>query len=72
MAPSRSTVACTNESTGSHGGLGVARPEPDAARAGGATSSRADQMPTGSDSADEITAPNSDDGVGRVLERWWL
>jgi Cof subfamily protein (haloacid dehalogenase superfamily) len=22
--------------------------------------------------ADEITAPNSDDGVGRVLERWWL
>ncbi|MEE6178129.1 HAD family hydrolase [Mycobacterium sp. 050134] len=24
------------------------------------------------DAADEITAPNSDDGVGRVLERWWL
>ncbi len=22
--------------------------------------------------ADEVTAPNSDDGVGRVLERWWL
>jgi Cof subfamily protein (haloacid dehalogenase superfamily) len=22
--------------------------------------------------ADEITAPNNDDGVGRVLERWWL
>jgi Cof subfamily protein (haloacid dehalogenase superfamily) len=22
--------------------------------------------------ADEITAPNTDDGVGRVLERWWL
>ncbi|MGF2943671.1 HAD family hydrolase [Mycobacterium sp. Lab-001] len=22
--------------------------------------------------ADEITAPNSDDGVARVLERWWL
>jgi Cof subfamily protein (haloacid dehalogenase superfamily) len=21
--------------------------------------------------ADEVTAPNSDDGVGRVLERWW-
>jgi Cof subfamily protein (haloacid dehalogenase superfamily) len=22
--------------------------------------------------ADEVTAPNSDDGVARVLERWWL
>jgi Cof subfamily protein (haloacid dehalogenase superfamily) len=22
--------------------------------------------------ADEVTAPNTDDGVGRVLERWWL
>jgi Cof subfamily protein (haloacid dehalogenase superfamily) len=22
--------------------------------------------------ADEITAPNTDDGVGRVLERWWI
>jgi Cof subfamily protein (haloacid dehalogenase superfamily) len=22
--------------------------------------------------ADEVTSPNSDDGVGRVLERWWL
>ncbi|WP_068188583.1 Cof-type HAD-IIB family hydrolase [Mycobacterium sp. UM_CSW] len=22
--------------------------------------------------ADEVTTPNSDDGVGRVLERWWL
>jgi Cof subfamily protein (haloacid dehalogenase superfamily) len=22
--------------------------------------------------ADEITSPNTDDGVGRVLERWWL
>src|SRR5947209_9538098 len=22
--------------------------------------------------ADEVTAPNNDDGVGRVLERWWL
>jgi Cof subfamily protein (haloacid dehalogenase superfamily) len=22
--------------------------------------------------ADEVTAPNSDDGVGRVLERWWI
>jgi hypothetical protein len=21
--------------------------------------------------ADEITASNNDDGVGRVLERWW-
>ncbi len=22
--------------------------------------------------ADEVTAPNTDDGVARVLERWWL
>ena len=22
--------------------------------------------------ADEVTAPNSDDGLARVLERWWL
>ncbi|CFR97562.1 cof-like hydrolase [Mycobacterium tuberculosis] len=21
--------------------------------------------------ADEVTAPNSEDGVARVLERWW-
>jgi hydroxymethylpyrimidine pyrophosphatase-like HAD family hydrolase len=21
--------------------------------------------------ADEVTASNSDDGVGRLLERWW-
>jgi Cof subfamily protein (haloacid dehalogenase superfamily) len=24
------------------------------------------------DAADEVTAPNSDDGLARVLERWWL
>jgi hydroxymethylpyrimidine pyrophosphatase-like HAD family hydrolase len=24
------------------------------------------------DAADEVTTPNNDDGVGRVLERWWL
>jgi Cof subfamily protein (haloacid dehalogenase superfamily) len=24
------------------------------------------------DAADEVTAPNTDDGVARVLERWWL
>ncbi|HKI43425.1 MAG TPA: HAD hydrolase family protein, partial [Mycobacterium sp.] len=24
------------------------------------------------DIADEVTAPNTDDGVARVLERWWL
>ena len=22
--------------------------------------------------ADEVTAPNTDDGLARVLERWWL
>jgi hydroxymethylpyrimidine pyrophosphatase-like HAD family hydrolase len=22
--------------------------------------------------ANEVTAPNGDDGVARVLERWWL
>jgi hydroxymethylpyrimidine pyrophosphatase-like HAD family hydrolase len=22
--------------------------------------------------ADEVTTPNSDDGLARVLERWWL
>ena len=22
--------------------------------------------------ADEVTTPNTDDGVARVLERWWL
>ena len=22
--------------------------------------------------ADEVAAPNTDDGVARVLERWWL
>jgi Cof subfamily protein (haloacid dehalogenase superfamily) len=24
------------------------------------------------DAADEVTAPNTDDGLARVLERWWL
>jgi len=24
------------------------------------------------EAADEVTAPNTDDGVARVLERWWL
>jgi hydroxymethylpyrimidine pyrophosphatase-like HAD family hydrolase len=24
------------------------------------------------DAADEVTATNADDGVARVLERWWL
>jgi hypothetical protein len=24
------------------------------------------------DAADEVTAPNSEDGLARVLERWWL
>ena len=28
--------------------------------------------PEAVEAADEITAPNSDDGVARVLERWWL
>ena len=23
------------------------------------------------DAADEVTAPNTDDGLARVLERWW-
>jgi hydroxymethylpyrimidine pyrophosphatase-like HAD family hydrolase len=22
--------------------------------------------------ADEVTTPNTDDGLARVLERWWL
>ncbi|MGH3555189.1 MAG: HAD family hydrolase, partial [Mycobacterium sp.] len=22
--------------------------------------------------SDEVTTPNTDDGVARVLERWWL
>jgi len=28
--------------------------------------------PEAVEAADEITAPNTDDGVARVLERWWL
>jgi hydroxymethylpyrimidine pyrophosphatase-like HAD family hydrolase len=24
------------------------------------------------EAADEVTTPNSDDGLARVLERWWL
>lgn len=28
--------------------------------------------PAALEAADEITAPNSDDGLARVLERWWL
>jgi hypothetical protein len=24
------------------------------------------------EAADEVTAPNTDDGLARVLERWWL
>jgi hydroxymethylpyrimidine pyrophosphatase-like HAD family hydrolase len=24
------------------------------------------------DAADEVTAPNTDDGLARVLERWWM
>jgi hydroxymethylpyrimidine pyrophosphatase-like HAD family hydrolase len=28
--------------------------------------------PEAIEAADEVTAPNSDDGLARVLERWWL
>ena len=28
--------------------------------------------PEAVEAADEVTAPNTDDGVARVLERWWL
>ncbi|MBW0013926.1 HAD family hydrolase [Mycobacterium sp.] len=32
----------------------------------------ANAHPAVQDAADEVTATNADDGVGRVLERWWL
>jgi HAD superfamily hydrolase (TIGR01484 family) len=28
--------------------------------------------PEAMEAADEVTAPNTDDGLARVLERWWL
>jgi hydroxymethylpyrimidine pyrophosphatase-like HAD family hydrolase len=28
--------------------------------------------PEAIEAADEVTAPNTDDGLARVLERWWL
>ena len=28
--------------------------------------------PEAVEAADEVTAPNTDDGLARVLERWWM
>jgi len=33
---------------------------------------RGNAQPNAIEAADEVTAPNTDDGLARVLERWWL